>query len=219
MNQNATFPAKVTATTFSGALSGNAATATKLATARTISLTGAVTGSGTFDGSGNLSIATTMDNNNSNYVKKSGDTMAGNLTAPSVYTSNWFRSTGATGWYSESYGGGIWMNDSTWIRTYGGKNFYCDATMGSYAHLYTDGYFRCSGDSYTYGHMYIGGNNKVHLWEDGEGGNIQLVAPDGHEIQMDMYDSQNFRIYSFNDAGSYVGISMRRSDGHFFALI
>lgn len=41
--------------------SGNAATATKLATARTISLTGSVTGSGTFDGSGNLSIATTTN--------------------------------------------------------------------------------------------------------------------------------------------------------------
>jgi hypothetical protein len=40
-------------------ISGNAATATKLATARTISLTGAITGSGSFNGSGNLSIATT----------------------------------------------------------------------------------------------------------------------------------------------------------------
>jgi len=44
-----------------GALDGNASTATKLATARTISLTGAVTGSGSFDGSGNLSIATTVN--------------------------------------------------------------------------------------------------------------------------------------------------------------
>lgn len=42
------------------ACSGNAATATKLATARTISLTGDVTGSGTFDGSNNLSITTTV---------------------------------------------------------------------------------------------------------------------------------------------------------------
>ena len=41
-----------------GSYSGNSATATKLKTARTISLTGAVTGSGTFDGSGNLSIPT-----------------------------------------------------------------------------------------------------------------------------------------------------------------
>lgn len=42
-----------------GSLTGNANTATKLATARTIAVTGDVTGSGTFDGSGNLSIATT----------------------------------------------------------------------------------------------------------------------------------------------------------------
>lgn len=47
--------------TFVGSLNGNAATATKLATARTISLTGSVTGSGTFDGSGNLSITTTTN--------------------------------------------------------------------------------------------------------------------------------------------------------------
>jgi hypothetical protein len=50
-----------TATTFSGALSGNATTATTLATGRTISLTGDVTGtSGSFDGSGNVSIAATI---------------------------------------------------------------------------------------------------------------------------------------------------------------
>lgn len=48
----------VYATTFTGALSGNASTATKLATARTISTTGDVVSSGTFDGSGNLALAT-----------------------------------------------------------------------------------------------------------------------------------------------------------------
>lgn len=45
--------------TITGSVSGNAGTATKLATARTIALTGDVTGSATFDGSGNISIATT----------------------------------------------------------------------------------------------------------------------------------------------------------------
>lgn len=44
-----------------GSLKGNADSATKLATTRTISLTGSVTGSGTFDGSDNLSIATTTN--------------------------------------------------------------------------------------------------------------------------------------------------------------
>lgn len=41
-------------------LNGNVATATKLQTARNISLTGAVTGSVNFDGSGNVSLATTL---------------------------------------------------------------------------------------------------------------------------------------------------------------
>lgn len=44
----------------SGSCTGNAATATKLKDARTISLTGAVSGSTTFDGSGNASISTTF---------------------------------------------------------------------------------------------------------------------------------------------------------------
>jgi hypothetical protein len=46
--------------TFQGNLDGNANTATKLATARTISLTGNASGSATFDGSGNISIDTTV---------------------------------------------------------------------------------------------------------------------------------------------------------------
>lgn len=56
-------------------------------------------------------------------------TSSNTQTQPSVntiYANNWFRSQGDSGWYNESYGGGIWMNDSNWIKTYGGKSFYCD---------------------------------------------------------------------------------------------
>lgn len=45
-------------------------------------------------------------------------------TFSTCYTSNWFRSTGQTGWYSENYGGGINMTDSTWVRIYNNKKFY-----------------------------------------------------------------------------------------------
>lgn len=70
----------VSVTGSSSSCTGNAATATKLKTARTISLTGSVTGSGTFDGSGNLSIATTSNHNHdSTYVNITGDTMTGAL--------------------------------------------------------------------------------------------------------------------------------------------
>ena len=36
----------------------------------------------------------------------------------------WLRTTGSTGWYSESYGGGWHMTDSKWIRSYNGKPIY-----------------------------------------------------------------------------------------------
>ena len=55
----------VTATTFTGALSGNASTATsagKWTTARTLSFTGDVTGTGSVDGSANVATAMTLAN-------------------------------------------------------------------------------------------------------------------------------------------------------------
>lgn len=60
-----------------GSILGNAATASRLQNARTISLTGSVTGSGSFDGSGNLSIATTTNHTHSyvNTIGKSGATI------------------------------------------------------------------------------------------------------------------------------------------------
>jgi hypothetical protein len=44
-----------------------------------------------------------------------------------IYCENWFRSVGNSGWYNQTYGGGWHMQDSTWIRAYGGKRVY----MGS----------------------------------------------------------------------------------------
>ena len=41
-----------------------------------------------------------------------------------VYSQNWFRSTGSTGWYSQTYGGGIYMNEYDWVKTYGSKGLY-----------------------------------------------------------------------------------------------
>lgn len=44
--------------------------------------------------------------------------------AGTIYTNNWFRSKGSTGWYSEDHGGGWYMSDNTWIRSFGGKDVY-----------------------------------------------------------------------------------------------
>ena len=41
----------------------------------------------------------------------------------------WFRSSGAAGWYNETYGGGIYMTDATYVRTYNSKAFLCNSVM------------------------------------------------------------------------------------------
>lgn len=43
------------------------------------------------------------------------------ITVPTVYSGDWFRSGGASGWYSQDYGGGIYCTDTTFVRTYNNK--------------------------------------------------------------------------------------------------
>lgn len=61
-NGNTSFPGTVVAPKFTGALNGNATTASKLASPRTISLTGKAAGSTSFDGSANATINVTSVN-------------------------------------------------------------------------------------------------------------------------------------------------------------
>jgi hypothetical protein len=63
-----------------GDLTGNADTASALATARNIAVDGAVTGNADFDGSGDITITTSVNHNHdADYVNVTGDTMTGNL--------------------------------------------------------------------------------------------------------------------------------------------
>jgi hypothetical protein len=71
-NLNATFPAELTATLFNG----NATSADKWSTARTLTLSGDVTGSVTFDGSGAISLSTAVSDDShlhdSTYLRRDG---------------------------------------------------------------------------------------------------------------------------------------------------
>lgn len=49
---------------------------------------------------------------------------SGNTEVASIYATNWYNSLGNTGWINVTHGGGIYMTDSQWIRTYGGKVLY-----------------------------------------------------------------------------------------------
>lgn len=84
-------------TLYAAQFSGNAATATKLANARTITLSGSVTGSTTFDGSGNVTIATTT-NHTHNYAGSSSAGGSANTVAGETGSVNAARHV----WFSDS---------------------------------------------------------------------------------------------------------------------
>lgn len=67
----------IIANKFTGSLVGNAATASKWATPRTLTLTGSITGSVSIDGSGNISLATTTNHTHS-YLPLTGGLMSAN---------------------------------------------------------------------------------------------------------------------------------------------
>lgn len=67
-----------------------------------------------------------------------------------VFSNGWFRSLGDTGWYNQTYAGGIYMTDSTYVRVYNGKRFYTSSSY--YDAISTEGGFTCYANrSYPWG--------------------------------------------------------------------
>lgn len=60
----------------------------------------------------------TVGYNNTNYT----------LSTSSFICNSWVRTVGATGWLNETYSGGIYMTDATWVRIYNSKKFYVSST-------------------------------------------------------------------------------------------
>lgn len=79
-------------------ISGNASTASKWKTARTLTLTGAVTGSVSIDGSGDMSLATTVNHNHNFLALKGTNTIA---TATDDTTANWASHTNSIHYYNK----------------------------------------------------------------------------------------------------------------------
>ena len=47
----------------------------------------------------------------------------------SIICSDWLRSSGATGWYNQTYGKGIYANDTTWVRTFPDRSSFLCGTL------------------------------------------------------------------------------------------
>ena len=98
--------------TITAALSGNSSTATKLQTARTISLTSDVTGSASFDGSADASITATVVDDSHNHIISNVDFLSDSLSALRT-------AINAAG------GGGLWSEGAT-----AGEIYYNSGNVG-----------------------------------------------------------------------------------------
>lgn len=65
----------------------------------------------------------------------------GNLSGGDIYSNNWIRSNvSGTGWYHQVHGGGWYMTDNIWIRTYNGKGVLIAGPGGSGGDLRLESY-------------------------------------------------------------------------------
>ena len=188
-------------------ITGNAATATKVANALTFSA--GKFSSKTYNGSSAITV--NVPTHTSHLTNDSGfwtgtrywaniavSTSSSTSTSPTfstAYTSNWFRSTGSTGWYSQTYGGGWYMTDSTWIRTYGSKSVYQDTGQ-----IRTDGYLVTNGGITVGATSPNNGTYKLHVtgasWSSG------LIRAGGGFY----HNSVNSNSYVLLAGGSYKGL-------------
>lgn len=117
---------------------------------------------------------------------------SGRITCADVYSSSWLRTVGQTGWYSESYGGGWYMTDSTWIRAYNNKQIYTASTSADAIHtaggmnasgrIYAGSYMQAMGGINCAGILNSGGASGFNVYADFHGneqhGGIEIAASD-----------------------------------------
>ena len=103
-----------------------------------------------------------------------------------VTSGMWWRSYGETGWFNGTYGGGIYMTDATWVRTYNGKSFVAANVRAEQSLFAADPSTRLSSDNnywYStsrYGLRFYGhdGSQKGVVYFDG--GSFGLLDARGH---------------------------------------
>jgi hypothetical protein len=107
----------------------------------------------------------------------------------------WLKTVGATGWYNETYDGGWWMTDSTWLRAYGNKQIYTGSVSSDAIH--TAGGMNASGRIYAGSYMQAMGGLNI-------AGILNSTGVNG------------FNIYAtFHGNGQHGGIEIGASDNVF----
>jgi hypothetical protein len=105
----------------------------------------------------------------------------------SISCSNWFRSSGGSGWYNGSYGGGIWMEDSTWVKVYGNKQFYSQNWMQSDSSVRAPIFYDSNDTGYYCDPNYYSSMYQMRLW--GNDFWIRGGSPTIHFQDIDQYSA------------------------------
>lgn len=147
---------------------------------------------------------------------------SGRITCADVYSSSWLRTVGQTGWYSESYDGGWYMTDSTWLRAYNNKQIYTGSTSADAIHtaggmnasgrIYAGSYMQAMGGLNIAGILNSTGANGFNIYAtfhgNGQHGGIEIGASD-NVLGIGVHSNDSWYIW-WTNSGS-VGSSSNKS--------
>lgn len=139
-----------------------------------------------------------------------------------IYSASWVRTGGQTGWYSETYGGGWYMTDSTWVRVYNGKQIYTASTSADAIHtaggmnasgrIYAGSYMQADGGFNCAGVLNSGGASGFNVYAcfhgNGQHGGIEIGASD-NVFGIGVHSNDSWYIW-WTNSGS-VGSSSNKS--------
>lgn len=125
-------------------------------------------------------------------LDKTGGTVSGALTVSGGITGNWFKSLGNTGWLNQTYGGGWYMTDSDWLRSYADKGictgWRMKADSGFYGDLHgiadnaTNAEKIGNDDTYMRFHWKGQGGQPTWLWGSNDSANAHIWNPSNFSV-------------------------------------
>ena len=119
----------------------------------------------------------------------------------SISCSNWFRSSGNTGWYNTTYYGGWYMSDTSWIRAHNGVGIY---TSGQ---IYSSSSIRMGNILLEHtNEINNSANDSIHL-NLRNSGNVSLCVGGGKVGIGTMYPSQELHVLGYTHTEGFgIGI-------------
>lgn len=150
------------------------------------------------------------------------DNYSYSLSTASFICNSWVRTKGSAGWYSEDHGGGWYMSDNDWLRSYNNKSVYTGGgTLRSDNNVWGNrvclcdnwiGFYQSTAGGNRYGYIQADTNRMRFRKENGAQGSISYDFA-GH-----IYNSAEY-ISGANNGFRIKNVILRNDGGNFYFLI